>query len=78
LTDVIGLKLSAAISGVRTIRLGADLGVRPIEKVNQDITDVHTLISVCNLCRGLPLGNPEVQRIYEIIYDGGDTLGGIS
>jgi len=77
LTDVIGLKLSAVISGVRTIRLGADRGVRPMEKLNQDITDVHTLISVCNLGLRLPLGNPEVQRLYEIIYDRGDALGSI-
>lgn len=79
LVEVIGMKLSAVMSGVRAMRLGADQGVRSTEKINQDISDVRSLISVCNLSRELPLAeNPEVQRIYKIIYDGGDAVGGIS
>jgi len=76
-TDVIGMKLSALLSGVRIMRLGADLGIRSMEKVNQDISDVRSLISACGLSRELPLGSPEVERIYEIIYDGADALGSI-
>ena len=77
LTEMIGMKLSALMSGVRVLKLGADLGVRPIEKVNQDLADLRSLISVCNLARVLPLGNQEVQRTYQI-YAGGDAVASIS
>lgn len=78
LDEVIGMKLSAAISGVRIMRVGADRGIRSTEKINQDIADVRSLITVRNLGRDFPLKNAEVQRIYEIIFDRGEVFNSIS
>jgi hypothetical protein len=73
LVNLVALKISAAISGRRSLELGANRGVRPLDKIEQDIHDVAMLISVCKLGRILPLGDPSVERRYQEIYDGRTT-----
>lgn len=75
---LVGMKLSSVISGIRIQRVDADFGVRSSDKIDQDIRDVRSLISICSLGRDQPLGDQEVQRLYRILYDGGDVISAIT
>jgi hypothetical protein len=66
---LIAMKVSTVISSMEILRFGATTGVRTREETQQDIEDVVSLISTCELGRDLPLGNEAVQRKYQEIYD---------
>jgi hypothetical protein len=69
LEELIALKISVAISAERILELGANLGVRGPEKIQQDIQDVGSLISICKLDRNLTFDIAEITARYQEIYD---------
>ena len=56
LSTLIGIKTSAAISGLETLRLGANVGGRNRSNIEKDLADVQDLISINKLPRELSLG----------------------
>jgi hypothetical protein len=74
LNTLIAMKVGAITSGLDTRALGANCGGRQPDEVQQDIDDVRSLISACQLPRNLELGNVAVQRDYEKIYDGNSFI----
>ncbi len=66
---LIGMKVSAIISGMKILELGATSGVRTTAEIRQDVEDVQSLIFQSKLPRDLPLGNNEVESRYQQIFD---------
>jgi hypothetical protein len=63
------MKVSAIISGMKILELGATSGVRTTAEIRQDVEDVQSLIFQSKLPRDLPLGNNEVESRYQQIFD---------
>ena len=70
LPTLIGIKTSAAISGIETLKLGANTGGRNRLEIEQDLADVRELISINDPPRNLSLGSSVVEAKYREIYDG--------
>jgi hypothetical protein len=70
LPTLIAIKLLAVIGGIIGNNMHLTSGVRSVQKIKQDISDVRALITECNLKRDLKLEDEEIAGLYRKIYDG--------